>query len=321
MEPPRGPRRHPAVTHRGSLLVSLLLVLVAACGTAASPTPTPSPSPSSTPTPGPSLTAAELKLLLADRFGTLWYCDPDFYPVPRGEEIDHARERWPEVTGDTEAFAALTAKLGLDPAGAFTDETKLAVYRAWKVLNATALEPIGNDRYRFDYLAQPAVGAVEGTRTAGLITVAGDVTIEQEAAAGEPMCPICLAAGTRIETPDGAVAVDRLRIGDTVWTIDASGGRVPGTVLAVGSTPVPAGHELIRLTLADGRSVMASPGHPLADGRALRDLRPGDVVGGVVVAALERVPYDAASTYDIVVSGPTGTYLVDGIALGSTLAP
>lgn len=296
------------------LLAGLFVVVVAACGATASPTPSP------TPTPGPTLTTAELKLALADRFGALWYCDPDFYPVPRGEEIDHARERWAEVTGDSEAFAALTTKLGFDPAGAFTDEQKLAIYRAWKVLNATALEPIGNDRYRFDYLAQPPAGASEGTRTAGFITVAGAITIEQQAGAGEPMCPICLAEGTLIEAPDGSIAVQRLRIGDTVWTLDAAGRRLRGMVLALGSTPAPAGHEVIRLELANGRSVTASPGHPLADGRALGDLELGDLVGGVAVVSVDRIAYDGTSTFDVVVSGPTGTYLVDGIALGSTLS-
>lgn len=302
------------MTRPAPLLAGLVLLLVAACGGAASPSPSPTPT-----TPGPTLTAPELKLALQDRFGALWFCDPDFYPIQRQDEIDAARERWPEVVADSEAFAALTAKLGFDPAGSFTDEQKLAVYRAWKVLNATALDPVGKRRFRFDYLAQPAAGAAEGTRTAGFISGTGIIEIEQQVAAGEPMCPICLAEGTRIETPQGGVAVDRLRIGDVVWTLDATGRRVAATVIAVGSTPVPAGHEVVRLTLADGRSVTASPGHPLADGREIASLRLGDLSDGSAVTGLERLAYAGASTFDIVVSGPTGIYVVDGIALASTL--
>lgn len=75
----------------------------------------------------------------------------------------------------------------------------------------------------------------------------------------------------------------------------------------------------IHLVLADGRSVTASPGHPLADGRLLGDLRPGDVVDGSQVARADLVPYAGEATFDIVVSGATGTYFIDGIALGSTL--
>jgi hypothetical protein len=33
------------------------------------------------------------------------------------------------------------------------------------------------------------------------------------------------------------------------------------------------------------------------------------------------VAYDGARTFDLVVSGPTGIYLVDGIPMGSTLRP
>ena len=42
---------------------------------------------------------------------------------------------------------------------------------------------------------------------------------------------------------------------------------------------------------------------------------------GSTVASAELVPYTDGSTFDVVVSGPTGTYLVDGIELWSTLQP
>lgn len=303
------------------LLVIVGLAAVAACaGTATSPTshgPTPTPEP----TPGPTLALAELKLGLIDELGPLWYCDRDFYPIQRQDEIEAARERWAEVVADAEAFEAITTRLNLDPDADFNDGQKLDVYRAWKVLNAIALDPIGNETYRFDYLAQPKAGAAEGTRTAGTISADGNVAIEQQAAAGEPMCPICLARGTLIETPDGPQPVEGLRIGDPVWTLDEAGRRVRSTVIAAGSTAAPAGHRVVRLVLADGRTVTASPGHPLADGRRLGDLRAGDAVDGSVVLAAALVAYDDAWTFDLAVSGSTGTYLVDGIALGSTLQP
>ena len=305
------------MTRRPLVLAGLVIFFAAACSRGASPSPTAGPTP--TPTPGPALTLAELKAAIIDRFGPLWYCDPDFYPIARQEEIDAARERWPEVTADADAFEAIAAQHGLDPAANLTDEQKLAIYQALKVLNAIALEPIGNDTYRFDYLAQPAAGATDGTRTGGTITAAGEITVEQEAPAGEPICPICLARGTAIDTPDGGVPVETLRIGDSVWTLDTHGARVRRTVTAVGSMLAPAGHRVVRLVLADGRTVTASPGHPLADGRRIGDLRAGDTVDGSLVVSADLVAYDGARTYDIAVSGPTGTYLVDGIPVRSTI--
>ncbi|MBI2762786.1 MAG: Hint domain-containing protein [Chloroflexi bacterium] len=301
------------------LLAGLVLLAAAACGGGTPPSPTPEPTPGAT--PGPALTLPELKLALIDTYGPLWYCDPDFYPVQRQEEINSARERWAEFSADGDAFRALTVKLGLDPTGNFTDPQKLAVYQAWKVLNAIALDPIGNDTYRFDYLAQPKAGAAEGTRTGGTITTIGTITVEQQVAATEPICPICLARGSAIDTPDGPVPVEDLRIGDLVWTLDVDGTRVRGTVTAVGSMAAPPAHRVVRLALADGRSVTASPGHPLADGRLIGDLRAGDIVDGSAVASADLIPYDGGRTYDILVSGPTGTYLVDEIPLGSTIRP
>ena len=304
---------------RPLLLAGLVLLIAAACSGGAFSAQTPSPAAS--PTPGSSLTLAELKLSIINRFGPLWYCDRDFYPIARGDEIDHALERWSEVVAETDAFLAIVEAQGLDPAGPFTDARKLSVYQAWKVLQAIALDPAADGTWRFDYLAQPAAGAAEGNRTGGTITSAGTIAIEQQTAEGEPICPICLVRGTLIETPAGGVAVDVLRIGDAVWTLDTDGRRITGTVLALGSTPAPVNHHVVRLVLADGRSVTASPGHPLADGRPLGELRAGDVVSGSVVLSADPIRYDEARTFDLVVSGLTGTYLVDGIPLGSTLQP
>ncbi len=298
-------------------LAAVMALLVAACGGASSPSPSSTPGPA----PGPVLSAAELKLRLVDARGPLWYCDPDFYPIQRQDELISAQERWAEVTADPDAFRAIAAAQGIEPAGPLADAQKLALYQVWKSLNAIALDPIGNDTYRFDYLAQPRAGAAEGTRTAGTITTTGSITIEQQVAAGEPICPICLGRGSRIDAPQGRIAVEDLRIGDAVWTVDPDGGREIGTVIALGSTTVPANHHVIRLVLVDGRTVTASPGHPLADGRLMGDLRPGDPVAGSTVASAEEMAYDGGRTFDVVVGGSSGTYFVDGIPLGSTLQP
>ena len=106
----------------------------------------------------------------------------------------------------------------------------------------------------------------------------------------------------------------------TSVAIDSAGERFVATVLRVGRTPVPATHEVVRLILADGRVVRASPRHPLPDGRLLGDLRAGDDVDGALVTSAGLEPYDGGFTFDLLPSGPTGIYIADGVPLGSTLA-
>lgn len=310
------------------MAVILVIGLVAACGSAgASPggTPGPTTAPGATilpaPTGGAALNAGQLRLLVMERFGERWYCDPDQYPVAHGTEQERAIARFDEMVAEGEIYRAVAAKLGINVSGAVTDAQKVAIYRVWKVALSIPFDSVGDGRYRFDYLAAPADGGAQGLRTAGIVNADGSMVIEQQVAASEPVCPICLARGTTIDTPTGPVAVQDLRLGDPIWTLDADGRRVAGTVIAVGSTTAPPDHRVIRLTLADGRSVTASPGHPLADGRTFGSLAIGDLVDGSPIVALVSLAYSGGETFDLVASGATGIYLSDGIALGSTLAP
>jgi len=104
-----------------------------------------------------------------------------------------------------------------------------------------------------------------------------------------------------------------------VWTVDALGHRVAATIVRVGSAPVPATHQVVHLALDDGRTLSASPGHPLPDGRRLGDLRPGDQVDGARVLRANLVSYAEPRTFDLLPSGATGAYWADGIPLASTL--
>lgn len=308
---------------RRLVLLTITAILLAACSPAASAGPGGTPGPTILPGPsgGATFNAGELRLLVIERLGQRWYCDPDEYPIAHGSEQERAIERFGEMVAEGETYRAIAAKLGINVAGAITDAQKLAIYRVWKVALSIPFDQVGDGRYRFDYLAAPLGNDAQGLRTMGIVSADGSMVIEQQVAAGEPVCPICLARGTRIDTPDGSIAVQDLRLGDAIWTLDANGRRVAGTVIALGSTTAPADHHVIRLTLADGRSVTASPGHPLADGRTLGSLRLGDLVDGSPITDVETLPYAGGETFDLVASGATGSYFSDGVPLRSTLVP
>jgi hypothetical protein len=294
-------------------LRALFGALTLACSSGSASNPVPSP------TAGKPLAAAEVKYALIERLGARWFCDPDEYPVARADEAQLALQRFGQIKADADSYTTIAAHLGI-AGGDPTAAQKLVIYRAWKQLNSITLEPIGNNRFRFDYLAVPAAGKTDGTRSVGIVDDRGLITIEQQAPAGQPPCPICLARGTRIATPSGDVPVEDVRPGMSVWSVDATGRRIVVTVTKVGSVPVPSTHEVVRLVLDDGRIVTASPGHPLPDGRRLGDVRSGDGVDGVTVVSAELLVYTGGSTFDLLPSGPTGVYFADGIPLASTLA-
>ena len=295
-------------------LVAVLAVVVG-CGSSGA-----TPAASGSPAPSQHLTVAQLKLDLINRLGPLWFCDPDEFPISRGDDRLNAQKRFGEVQADSEAYAAITARLGIPANAQPTIDEKVVIYQVWKQLSAIKLDPASTTSYRFDYLAMPAQGAQAGTRSVGTIDASGAIAIEKQAAAGPPPCPICLARGTRIATPNGAIAIENIRAGMAVWSRDAEGNRVAATVTLVGSTPVPGTHRVVRLVLADGRIVRASPGHPLADGRTLGSIRVGDVVDRSRVVSADLEAYGGGATFDLLPSGPTGVYWADGVPLGSTLS-
>jgi hypothetical protein len=212
------------------------------------------------------------------------------------------------------------AHLGIDASATPSATQVLAIDREWKMLRALVLQPV-DGVYAFDYVAASAAGAQQGWHVAGTIDAEGAIHLTRRDPSGPPPCPICLSRGTLIATPDGPTADEDLRVGMAVWTADPSGRRLAVEVLLVGSTPVPAAHQMVHLVLTDGRTLEASPGHPLPDGRRLGDLQPGDLVDRARVVTAELVPYAGGATFDLLPSGPTGAYWANGILLLSTLRP
>lgn len=294
------------------LIVGLVLVTVATCG---------GEGVSSTPAPSP-LAAVELRYRVLDQVGRPWYCDPDFYPIARADETQLARQRLPEMRADPATFDAIVRHNGIPPAASLTDDQLVAVYRDWKDLQRVPLDPTGPAGvYGSTFLMRPATpGGKSGERVELRVDAGGRVSVLSRTATGPPVCPICLSSETRIDTPAGPVRVTELRPGDLVWTLDARGKRVAEPLLEAASVAAPLSHEVLRLALADGRTVAASPGHSTADGRTLGALAPGDALDGSTVAAILSLPY-RGRTFDVLPGGATGLYWADGVLLASTLDP
>ncbi len=193
---------------------------------------------------------------------------------------------------------------------------KLLIYREHKKLNAIYFELV-NDKYQFQI--QTGSEGQQGSFITGTIDGNGSIEVQKQEQ-GFPTCPICLAAGTLIDTPRGAVRVENLRVGDLVWTMNRSGERVSGTILRTSRVPVPASHQVIHVILSDGRELWASPGHPTADGKMLGNLKVNDLLDGARLIKVERLHYTGTATYDLLPSGETGFYWANGILMGSTLA-
>lgn len=280
-----------------------------------SPVSTTTPSPTSTPTPTAAYSQYQLGYLLLSRYPDFFWCDPDFYPVgrPGGEEAN-AGQQFPDIQANSAEFSAVLEHLGWPVKADYTDEEKLEVYREHKKLTRAISVTLSGSLYNFSL----RVGKGQGQLIEGTITSSGQIKVIRQ----EPSfntCPICLAEGTLIDTPVGRITVEQLQVGMTVWTISPLGEPVSAPIIKVVATPVPSDFQVIRISLDDGRTLTASPGHPTAEMRALGDYRPGDNLDGGQVNAAELIGYRQGVTYDILPSGLPGVYRANGIWLKSTL--
>src|SRR5215211_5722105 len=274
------------------------IVITAEMSTVVAETPGPPPTEGPSPTPVPvtliptlpasSLSPTELKYRVLDQFPDFFFCDPDRYPVARDNELALAKQRFTELQANQEEFEAILSHTNISGSPFFTDEQKLQIYRENKKLNAIFFELV-EDTYQFQI--QTGEEGRQGSFITGTIDANGTIEVQTQEPSF-PSCPICLAAGTLIDTPRGAVAVEELQPGDPVWTMNEAGERVPGKILKLGNVNVPATHQVIHLILSDGRELWASPGHPTATGQVLGDLRVGDLLDGAYVTLVERLPYD-----------------------------
>jgi Hint domain-containing protein len=261
----------------------------------------------------------DLRYRLMERFGPLFLCGE---PVPNpGRERRAAIRGFPDIVKETAAFQAMARHLGFDKVAEFSDDQKILLYSEYeKLLRAMKLDSQG-DSVRFEVRvlkASPKPVWINGFRITGLVDTRGAVTISDRMP--EVLtCPVCLAAGTRIDTPLGPIPVEELRPDVLVWTLDLQNQRVARPILIVNSVPVAPGHLVIHLSLSDGRELWVSPGHPTVDGRQVDQLMSGGEYDGAVIQSTRLERYTGERTFDLLVAGNTGFYWAIGILLASTL--
>lgn len=268
---------------------------------------------------GSPMSVDQLKFKVIDSVGAPVFCDPDFYPIARaGGEQASADTFYPQIKANAELYTAIVAHEHL-PSGDLDETQKVILYRAFKELRALVLTQASGS-YTFEIRVRKPAPNNGVELVAGSVRVDGLVTLASRTPSAMPPCPICLAADTLIATPTGDVRVTDVRPGMIVWTAARDGSRIAAPVVEVGSVAVPAGHMMVHVRLADGRELLASPGHRTADGRPLGSLGAGDKLDGSEITLWELLPYTGERTYDLLPAGPTGTYWADGILLSSTLS-
>jgi hypothetical protein len=294
-----------------NLLFAILLVSAMSLSSACIPTPESSPSPTVT------LSQYQLEYRLLEKYPDYFWCDPYLWPIVReGQEEKDSLEQFPVIRANTAEFSAILEHLKLADKTDYTDSEKLAIFREHNKLNrAIQMTSSGNI---YDYVIRIIEG--QGFAIHGTVTPSGFIH-ETKRESSINTCPICLVRGTLIGTPNGTIPVEQMKPGLTAWTLDGLGNRVIASVTAASATQVPSPFRVVRISLEDGRSVTASPGHPSATGQALGNYQPGDTLDGAVVTGVKLVDYEGGQTFDILPSGPTGSYWADGILLGSTLKP
>jgi hypothetical protein len=269
----------------------------------------------------------QLRYLLLQHFSRIQYCD-SYCIVTCVSDIPDGPRGFAELKEkDPATLAAILEHAHWNGKTEFTDAEKAEVYRQYRRLRrAVRLQP-AEAGYKFELadiepLPGPRTNGVpnrtQGYRIEGLIIPPDKITVLKKTPAWVG-CPICLARGTKIDTPNGPVAIEDLRLGMLVWTLDRKNERVAAPVLQVSAVPVPVGHRVVHLVMEDGRELWVSAGHPTADGRSVGELEAGNSYSASVVLKSESVSYAGEKTYDLLPAGDTGFYWANGILVGSTL--
>ncbi len=134
-------------------------------------------------------------------------------------------------------------------------------------------------------------------------------------------CGSCLSPLTKISTLDSSVAVEKIKVGDSILSTDNNGNKLNTRVIKTSKIRVASTHKVIDLRLSDGRKLQVSPDHPGIGNRNICQLQKGERYDRSTILDINLIRYKYKYTYDILPEGPTGYYWANNILIGSTLSP
>jgi len=173
-----------AATAATTLSGPIVSTVVASNGT---PLPAASPVPATLiPTLPAGLSPSVLKFHVLAAYPDFFYCDPDLYPVARGDEAAQAEQQFPALQANVEEFQAILQNNNLAGQTAFNTDQKLLVYRAHKKLAALRFT-LTSGQYQFQLQTKDAAG--KGLLITGLIDGQGAISAQQSQPA-VVTCPI-----------------------------------------------------------------------------------------------------------------------------------
>ena len=175
---------------------------------------------------------------------------------------------------------------------------------------------MATDRQHSPWQAALAAALLLLTGGCGLIGSAISTTVNTATklaipAAGAKMTFACLPEGTRIDTPDGPVAIEELRAGDRVVGFGGDAVRL----LQLHAYAEEPATEFLTVEFADGARVELCGMHRI-DGVRAKDLSPGDEVAGRRVARIGRRA-GVTRSYDLLTED--AGYRIAGVPVNSMI--
>lgn len=142
---------------------------------------------------------------------------------------------------------------------------------------------------------------------------------------GTPTLACCVAEGTMIATPRGLRAVESLRVGDAVYSVDVeTGARIEVAITAIRS----AARECVGIELAGGERLRCTSDHPIFDpvGGVYRPagdwvMQPGRALLRLTTQLERRSPTAASAfvgllrVFDLTVGGEHHNFLASGVVV------